>query len=273
MTSLQLRSTAVSSTTDLRIEDVSVVFNLQGRDLVALESLTLEIPTGQTLALVGPSGCGKTTLLNVIAGFIQPTTGRVLVGGEPVRGPSSQRSVVFQADAVFPWLSVRENLKYGPRIRREFDDAARERVERYLEMMGLTAFAGEYPKVLSGGMRKRVDVARVYVSDPSVVLLDEPFGALDDFTKSNLQDELVKLKKIDPKTTVFVTHDIEEAIYVGDVVAVMAARPGRLQEVIEVPLSPDREAAVKDSDEFQELRQHIQRLLRRTMADAAEEAA
>jgi ABC-type nitrate/sulfonate/bicarbonate transport system ATPase subunit len=175
---------------------------------------------------------------------------------------------VFQADAVFPWLSVRGNLEYGPRVRRELNDAAKKRVDRYLDMMTLTSFANEFPKVLSGGMRKRVDVARVYVSDPSVVLLDEPFGALDDFTKSSLQDELIKLKLIDPKTTVFVTHDIEEAIYVADIIAVMTTCPGQLQELITVPLPRDRDASVKDSGEFRELREHIQGLLRRTIAAA-----
>lgn len=260
---------------DLHVEGVSVRYTLRGREFVALESSTIDIEAGQTLCLVGPSGCGKTTLLNVIAGFVQPTSGQVRVGGGVVSGPSAERAVVFQADAVFPWLSVRQNLEYGPQVRGALDDAARRRVDNYLDLMGLTAFAREYPKVLSGGMRKRVDVARVYVNDPMVVLLDEPFGALDDFTKSYLQDELIRLSLVEPKTTVFVTHDIEEAIYVGDRIAVMSARPGRIAEVITVPFARERKPSVKDDEEFQKLRQHIQRLLRRylTAAMREEEAA
>lgn len=247
---------------DLHINAVSVSYRLRGHTFVAVASTSLDLPAGQTLSLVGPSGCGKTTLLNVVAGFIQPTTGHVSIGAEVVTGPSADRAVVFQADAVFPWLSVRANLEYGPRVRRHLDDDARRRIETFLDMMDLTRFADQYPKVLSGGMRKRVDVARVYVNDPAVVLLDEPFGALDDFTKSQLQDELIHLSLVAPKTTVFVTHDIEEAIYVGDLIAVMSANPGRVVDIITVPFPRERTASLKDSDEFQHLRHRIQALLR-----------
>jgi NitT/TauT family transport system ATP-binding protein len=245
-----------------------VDYSLKGRTFAALSSTSLDVPAERTVSLVGPSGCGKTTLLNVIGGFIKATSGQVLVGGVPVSGPGAERAMVFQADAVFPWLTVRQNLLYGPRIRKALDQTALDRCSKYLELMGLTAFADEYPKVLSGGMRKRVDVARAYVNDSAIMLLDEPFGALDDFTKSYLQDELIRLSLVEPKTTVFVTHDIEEAIYVGDVVVVMATRPGRIAEQIEVPFPRDRVASIKDSDEFQQVRQHIQRLLRLELTSA-----
>ncbi len=254
--------------TDLSIQAVSVDYTLKGRNFTALSQASIDVPAGTTVSLVGPSGCGKTTLLNVIGGFIRATSGHVLVGGIPVSGPGAERAMVFQADAVFPWLTVRQNLLYGPRIRKALDSAALARCDKYLELMGLAAFADEYPKVLSGGMRKRVDVARAYVNDSAIVLLDEPFGALDDFTKSYLQDELIHLSLVEPKTTVFVTHDIEEAIYVGDVVVVMATRPGRVAEHIEVPFPRDRVASIKDSDEFQQVRQRIQRLLRQELTSA-----
>lgn len=256
------------SQTDLCIDNVSVRYSLRGRTFIALDSVSLEVDEGETVCLVGPSGCGKTTLLNVVAGFLLPTNGEVRVGGTPVAGPGPDRAVVFQADAVFPWLSVRRNLEYGPRIRGMLDANATARVDSYLEMMGLTAFANEFPKVLSGGMRKRVDVARVYANDPQVVLLDEPFGALDDFTKSHLQDELIRLSLVNPKTTMFVTHDIEEALYVGNRVAVMSARPGRIEDIIAIPFPRDRTSSVKDADEFHQLRQYVQRLLRKALTRA-----
>lgn len=163
---------------------------------------------------------------------------------------------------MFPWLTVRRNLEFGPRLRRGEAGSSRGRVTHYLKVMGLEAFENEFPKVLSGGLRKRVDVARAYVNDPDVVLLDEPFGALDDMTKSYLQEEIVRLSVSEPTTSIFVTHDIEEALYVGDKVAVMTPRPGRLRELIDIPFERPRPSDVRTSREFQEMRRHIQQLLR-----------
>lgn len=246
----------------IAVDDARVAYSIRGQQLTALDNVTLAIPAGRVIALVGPSGCGKTTLLNLIAGFLRPTSGTVAVDGKLITGPGWNRAVVFQADAVFPWLTVRRNMEFGPRIRRARDRGVADRVAHYLNVMGLEPFADEFPKVLSGGLRKRVDVARAYVNDPDVVLLDEPFGALDDMTKSYLQEEIVRLSVTEPKTSIFVTHDIEEALYVGDQVAVMTPRPGRIRELIDVPFSRPRPAEVRTSPEFQGLRRHIQQLLR-----------
>lgn len=247
----------------LSLIDVTVTMKLRNESFNAVEHVTLEVPASQTLVLVGPSGCGKTTLLNVIAGFLSPTAGKAAIDGVPITGPGADRAVVFQGDAVFPWLTVRKNIEYGPRVRgRRNDDQTRRNVDSFISLMGLESFQNEYPKVLSGGMRKRVDVARAYVSDPSVILLDEPFGALDDMTKTTLQEELVNLSVRRPKTTVFVTHDIEEAIYVGDRIAVMTPRPASIKRIIDVEYSRPRPADLRTDPGFQEMRRDIQSLLR-----------
>ena len=256
------RSAAASALDAVSLHGVTVEMKLRGSSFNAVEKIDLTIRRHETLVLVGPSGCGKTTLLNVIAGFLRPTEGTVLVEGAPVTGPGADRTVVFQQDAVFPWMSVRKNIEYGPHIRHARDDASRERVERFMKLMGLEDFANEFPKVLSGGMRKRVDVARAYVNDPRVILLDEPFGALDDITKGALQEELVSLSVANPKTTVFVTHDIEEAIFIGDRIAVMTARPASIAEIVTVPYGRPRSPDIRMEPEFLELRRHVQGLLR-----------
>jgi NitT/TauT family transport system ATP-binding protein len=248
----------------LSLDDVSVYFKIGGQAICALDSVTLDVGKGETVCLVGPSGCGKSTILNLIGGFLRPSLGTVTMDGRPLAGPDAERAVVFQADAVFPWLTVRKNLEWGPRAARSYDDAARGRVDHYLELMGLREFADAYPKALSGGMRKRVDVARAYVNDPGVILLDEPFGAIDDMTKSHLQGELMRLSVTDAKTSLFITHDIEEAIYLGDRVVVMTPRPGRIKEVIDIPWERPRDLSVKTTEPFQELRRHIQATLGET---------
>ncbi|MCW2952279.1 MAG: transporter [Conexibacter sp.] len=245
----------------LALSDASVYFSIRGQTICALDSVSLDVREGETVCLVGPSGCGKSTILNLIGGFLSPSSGSVSMEGRAVGAPGADRAVVFQADAVFPWLTVRRNLEYGPRARGRFDDAARERVDHYLELMGLRDFADAYPKMLSGGMRKRVDVARAYVNDPGVILLDEPFGAVDDMTKSHLQRELMRLSVSDGKTSLFITHDIEEAIYLGDRVVVMTPRPGRIKEVIEVPYDRPRDLAIKTTEPFQQLRRRVQATL------------
>ncbi|MEU8633119.1 ABC transporter ATP-binding protein [Amycolatopsis sp. NPDC048633] len=244
------------------VSGLTVTMHLKDRSFDAVQDASFTIEPGQTLAIVGPSGCGKTTLLNVLGGFTRPTAGEALIDGDPVGAPDESRATVFQADAVFPWLTVRGNLEYGPRIRKAQDAASRARVEHFLSVLGLEQFADEFPKVLSGGMRKRVDVGRAYVSDPRAILLDEPFGALDEITKEQLQDELVTLSASDPKTLVFITHDIEEAIYVGDMVAVMTPRPGRIRKILDIPFARPRPENLRMEPEFQELRREIQSLLR-----------
>jgi len=241
----------------ISVRGVSVTFPLGSEIIVALDSVSLDINDGETVCLVGPSGCGKTTILNLIAGFLFPTKGAVAINGRGVTGPGPDRAVVFQADAVFPWLTVRKNLEYGPRVRGKLNNESRSLISSYLDLMGLRQFERAYPKALSGGMKKRVDVARAYVNRPEAILLDEPFGALDAMTKSHLQTELMRISVVDPKTSVFVTHDIEEAIYMGDRVVVMTPRPGEIKEIICVPFERPRDQSIKTTPEFQALRRGI----------------
>lgn len=258
------RAALQSRALPISVSHVTVSFDLNGRSFDALKDVSVELAAGETLAIVGPSGCGKSTLLNLIAGFLFPTRGSVKVDGVPVAGPGRERAVVFQPDAVFPWMTVRRNLEYGPRMQKRLDQEARQRVDQYLEILGLTNFEHALPKMLSGGMRKRVDVGRAYVNRPGVMLLDEPFGALDDMTKAVLQEELVRLSAAEPMTTLFITHDIEEAIFVADRVAVMSDRPGRIEEILTPPAARDRTPEFRTTAEFQSLRRHIQGLLRGT---------
>lgn len=235
------------------MNQVSVSFALGRETLTALHEVSLGIGQGEVLALVGPSGCGKTTILNLIAGFARPTAGMLTVSGTPVAGPGADRAVVFQADAVFPWLTVRRNLEYGPRIRKAYDQAAAERVGYYLRAMGLERFENAYPKVLSGGMRKRVDVARAYVNEPGVILLDEPFGALDELLRTTMVLEMQRIWLERPHTTVLVTHSIQEAVMLADSVVVMAPHPGRIHTTVNVPFARPRPEELARSAEFHEL--------------------
>lgn len=255
--------------TSIAVERVAKAYRTRRGSVQALADTDLIIGSLETVSLVGPSGCGKTTLLNLIAGFIAPTHGRISVDGEAVTQPGADRAVVFQADAVFPWLSVRDNLSYGPRMRGIPGGEWRPRVEHFLEVVGLGEFADAYPKQLSGGMRKRVDLARAYVNDPKALLLDEPFGALDVFTKEAMQQALLTIAASEPKTIVFVTHDIEEAIFVGDRVVVMSPRPGRISAQLPVPFGRPRTRELRADPEFQRLRLEIAGMLSDGEGEAA----
>ncbi|WP_308796852.1 ABC transporter ATP-binding protein [Agromyces silvae] len=254
---------------EIIVDQVSKVFATARKRTVALNETTLTIKTNETVCIVGPSGCGKTTLLNLIAGFLAPTSGTIQVGGRAVDGPGADRAVVFQADAVFPWLTVADNVAYGMRMQRVAGAERRERVEHYLELVGLADFRKAYPKELSGGMRKRVDLARAYASGPGVLLLDEPFGALDLFTKEAMWLALAGVVAAEPKTSVFVTHDIEEALFLGDRVIVMTPRPARVHSILEVPFGANRGLDLRATPAFQSLRNEIAHTLREVHDDAA----
>jgi ABC-type nitrate/sulfonate/bicarbonate transport system ATPase subunit len=250
--------------TAISVRGVSKRFSRRGvEDVLALSAIDLDVAPLQTVAIVGPSGCGKSTLLNLIAGFASPSEGSIAVNGRPVTGPAADRAVVFQGDAVFPWLSVRRNLTYGPRMRgvpaREYEP----RVQRFLQVVGLAGFADAYPKELSGGMRKRVDLARAWINEPDVLLLDEPFGALDVLTKEAMQQALLAIVAEEPKTTLLITHDIEEAVYVADRVIAMSPRPGRLIAELPVPFARPRTPELRADPQFQQLRMRILGLLSR----------
>jgi len=246
---------------DLRIENLSLQYESDlGTDRFAVQGLTLTVPQNQIWCLVGKSGCGKSSLIRMIAGLEKPTTGRITVGGVPVSGrPSADRVMVFQEDAVFPWMTVYQNIEYPSKVAGLPKRERRKRTMRFIEMVGLTEYAHAWPKELSGGMRKRVDVARAYPLNPKILLMDEPFGALDVMTKGQLQLALLDLLSSEPKTTIFVTHDLEEAIFLGDVVLVMDK--GRVAAKHSVPFPRPRPETLKSEPQFITMRDSIAREL------------
>ena len=262
--SVQASAKAMPNSPELSIEGVWQQFQrLESRTpFVALRDINLEIHERRFVAVVGSSGCGKSTLLRIIAGLVQPSAGRVVHDGTVVRGPHHSRGFVFQADAVFPWLTVRQNVEFGLKSRR-IDRSERRRIaDHWCGIVGLSDFADAYPRELSGGMRKRVDLARVYANDPDVLLMDEPFGALDAQTKERMQSELLGIWGESTKTVVFVTHDVDEAIFVADEVVIMSSRPGQIAARIAVDLARPRTEETRVSDEFAERRRSIRQLMR-----------
>jgi ABC-type nitrate/sulfonate/bicarbonate transport system ATPase subunit len=213
-------------------------FTVQGEQVPALDGVDLRIEPGEFVSLAGPSGCGKTTLLRLIAGFMRPSEGSIVVDDEPVTAPASDRGVVFQQPTLFPWLTVRENVELGPRLNGVARAERSEVASRYIEMVGLTDFAGHKPYELSGGMQQRCQIARVLTNDPDIVLMDEPFGALDALTRERLQSELLQIWRATRKTVLFITHSVEEAVLLGTRVLVMSPRPGRIVLDESARLSP-----------------------------------
>ncbi len=237
--------------------------------VVAYEDLDLEVFEGETLCIVGPSGCGKTTLLRSLAGLIQPTEGQVLLDGKPLTQPSEKVAMVFQHFGLFPWKTVLENVSYGLKLRGVPRSEWGSRVRRYLDLVGLTGFENAYPYQLSGGMQQRAGLVRALAVDPDVLLMDEPFAALDAQTRELLQEELLRILEQERKSMVFITHSIDEAILLGDRIAVMTARPGKVREMIEVGLPRPRDLeAARATDRFAELRNHIWEELRPQVAAA-----
>jgi NitT/TauT family transport system ATP-binding protein/sulfonate transport system ATP-binding protein len=240
------------------VRDVSKVFRAaDGGAVPALERLSLTVDAGEMVALVGPSGCGKSTLLRLIAGLDQPTTGELRVGIEPVTAPSAERGLMFQDPNLFPWLTVRGNVQAGL-IARGVLHSRRHEVEDLIRLVGLEAFAKVYPHQLSGGMAQRAALARALVNHPKVLLLDEPLGALDQFTRMRMQDEVLRLWEARGTTMLLVTHDIDEAIYMCDRIAIMTPRPGKIERLIDVFLPRPRQ---RSSPQFLELRGAILEML------------
>ena len=255
---------------NIAFDGVQRVFQRDGRDVPAIEELTFEVRAKEFVAIVGPSGCGKTTCLRMAAGLDFPTRGTVKVSGKPVTGPGPERSVVFQQFALFPWKTAVENIEFGLRAAGMPAAERRERCARYIELMGLQGHESAFPHQLSGGMQQRVAIARSYVLNPDVLLMDEPFGALDAQTRVVMQEELIKLARVSPRTVLFITHAVEEAVYLADRVVVMTRRPGRIAEMIDVAAirkaerwdRHERIEDVMDEPSFVHLRSHIWRLLR-----------
>jgi NitT/TauT family transport system ATP-binding protein len=229
--------------------------------LVALEDFSLDVAEGEFVAIVGPSGCGKSTFLNVVAGLTYPAAGEVLVRGKPVNGPGPDRAVVFQDYALMPWRTVEANVRFGLEMQRRIDSGTPAKVARYIEMVGLTGFEKAYPRELSGGMRQRVGLARALVTEPELLLMDEPFAAVDAMTREIMQDELANIVATTGQPIIFITHSVDEAITLGDRIAVVTNRPGRIKEIIEVNLPRPRSRASRQLPEFQKLRDHVWDLL------------
>ena len=242
----------------LTLDDVTLSF---GEDFTALSHLTMEVADGEILVIVGPSGCGKTTVLNLAAGLLFPTHGEVQFEGKPVVGPDPKRGVVFQQYALFPWMSVRKNVEYGLKLKGLPQAERSEISNRYLQLVGLTDAADRLPKELSGGMKQRTAIARAYAVDPHMLLMDEPFGALDAQTRLGLQFELMRTWEATKKSILFITHDIDEAILIGRRIVVLASQPGRLNKIIEIPFEYPREAKVQQTEEYQAIRQELFRLI------------
>jgi len=243
---------------EIRLDNVCVRFERRGAEPVtALEGFDLTVKDQEFLCLLGPSGCGKSTALDLVAGFNTPTHGQVTVDGQPVLAPGPERGVVFQDANIFPWLSVRENVGFGPAIRGADNQAMHADVDAYLEQVGLAKFSEHLPLELSGGMRQRVGLARVLINNPPVLLMDEPFGALDAQTRIIMQELLLGLWERDRKTVIFITHDIDEALLLGDRIVVMSARPGRIKASIPVELPRPRSYEVTTTPGFIELRRYL----------------
>jgi NitT/TauT family transport system ATP-binding protein len=251
----------------IQIQGVSKTFGVNGGRAAALDAIDLDVAEREFLCLLGPSGCGKSTLLNIVAGFLPPTTGRVLVDGAPVTAPGADRGVVFQEYVLFPWLTVAQNVEFGPSLRGMPAAARRTQGQRYLDLVGLAAHADKYPGQLSGGMKQRVAIARALANDPAIILMDEPFGALDAQTREVLQDELSRIQRLEHKTVVFVTHSIREAVYLADRVVVMTSAPGQIKQVFPLELPDVRDRFAR---EFTRYESEITRIVKEEVAKVHE---
>ncbi len=252
-------------TAGIVVENVSHWFVGRGREPVhALDNVSLTIDIGEFVTIVGPSGCGKSTLLKVIAGLTQPTSGTATFQGKPINGPSPERGVVFQELALLPWRTVRRNIGHGLEIAGVPKSVREQRVAELIEMIGLTGFEDHYPHELSGGMRQRVAVARTWATDPTAILMDEPFGAVDAQTRLSLQQELLRMAAGSRKAILFITHSVEEAVFLGDRVVVMSRRPGVIKEDVRIDRARDQRTLEEflADPEIHEIQSHIMRAVR-----------
>ena len=258
----------------IRFDGVCVDFPTASGSLRVVDDVSYEIDEGEFVSIIGPSGCGKTTMLNLVAGFLKPTSGAVLLDGRTIAAPGPDRGVIFQEYGVFPWLTVRQNIAFGLNLRasRVPGIERAEVVERYMGLMGLTDFADAWPKTLSGGMRQRLAIARAYAVRPAFLLMDEPFGALDAQTRSAMQDLLIEVLHTEAKTVMLITHSVEEAVYLSDRIVVMTARPARIREIVDVPFAHPREESLHNTRAFGELRSHVRELVMKEYAAQARQA-
>jgi NitT/TauT family transport system ATP-binding protein len=241
----------------VKIDNVRKVFNTRNGEMIALNGVSLDIKENEFICVVGPSGCGKSTLLDIIAGLQEPTSGRVLCDGKEIHGTGTERGVVFQQYALFPWLTVKKNVMFGLNLKGIKGKEAEEIAMKYIKMVQLEDFVNHYPKELSGGMKQRVAIARAYAVDPSILLMDEPFGALDAQTRTQLQQELLETWEKERKTCFFITHDVDEAIILAQKVIIMSARPGCIKEIVDIDIPYPRNQETKMIPKFLELKNYI----------------
>ena len=267
---------ANTSTAPVRIafDNVTVDFPTAQGPMRVLDGVSCEIRQGEFVSVIGPSGCGKTTLMNIVGGFVQPTSGRVLLDGAPVGGPGPDRGVIFQEYGVFPWLTVRQNIEFGLKLaaNRVPADERAETCQRYMGLMGLADFANHFPKHLSGGMRQRLALARAYAVKPQFLLMDEPFGALDAQTRTAMQDLLLQVLQTEGKTVMLITHSVDEAIYLSSRIVVVTARPARIRTVVDVPFGYPRTESIHEDPRFVALRAQIRALVMEEYAAQAKQA-
>ncbi len=247
----------------IQFDKVSVDFQTETGPLRVVDEVSLDIRENEFICVVGPSGCGKTTLMNILAGFVQPTQGRVTLDGQPVQAPGRDRGVIFQEYGVFPWLTVEQNILFGLKLSGSKTPASeRDSVcRKYLELMGLKDFAKAFPKTLSGGMRQRLAIARAYAAQPEFLLMDEPFGALDAQTRSKMQNLLLEVLQREGKTVMMITHSVDEAVYLASRIVVVTARPARIKEIIDVPFGYPRHEDLHESPEFIAIKAHVRDLV------------
>lgn len=246
----------------LEVCNLSKKFKSQGKQLTVLQDINLKVHKSDFVCVVGASGCGKSTLLNIIAGLMQPSSGEVRVDNEVVLGPGPDRGMVFQGYTLYPWLTVSENVGFGSKLRRLSSSERKQRIAYFLEIVGLTRFAKAYPNQLSGGMKQRVAIARALANEPEVLLMDEPFGALDAQTKEQMQQFLLDMWKQTNTTIYMITHDVEEAVFLSQRVYVMSAHPGLIKEEIAIALPEHRDVEIKLEREFMEMKRQVLRCLR-----------
>lgn len=246
------------STTILRAEEITKVYSVEGvSDVVAIRDLSLDIIEGEFICVIGASGCGKSTLLNMFAGFSAPTVGRILLRGQAITGVEPRCGMVFQSYALFPWKTVRGNVEFGLKMKRVPKQERRRIAQGFIDLVKLTGFEDRYPTELSGGMQQRVTLARILAADPEVLLMDEPFAALDAMTRQVMQEELLRIHDASRKTTVFVTHNIDEALILSDRIVVLSTRPGRVKAILENKLPRPRHISMQLSEEFSKFKSDI----------------
>jgi len=253
----------------LEVQGLSKRFRSAQGEVEALRDIHFKVHRREFVCVIGPSGCGKSTLIRILAGLERHSGGEVLLDGRPVTGPGRDRGMVFQGYSLFPWLTVKRNVMFGPQMSGEPQNSAERKAREWLDLVGLSRFADSYPHQLSGGMRQRVAIARALVNEPRILLMDEPFGALDAQTRAKMQSHLLDIWKNLDITVLFITHDLDEAVYLADRILVLKAHPGEVQEVIEVPVPRPRSPLQAASPEFRATRAHIESLIHPPEPEAA----